>query len=99
MPECIIDLLILFVGSWKLDAYISWTCYGRTSTNLLGTHPFGLSQRTLRTLPPSKTNSITMDLFSLIDSIVYYPSTTPEEEGIPVEFETGGNTGVGCVIV
>lgn len=49
--------------------------------------------------PPSKTNSITMDLFSLIDSIVYYPSTTPEEEGIPVEFETGGNTGVGCVIV
>ena len=31
-----------------------------------------------------------MDLFSLIDFLVYHPFTTPEEEGIPAEFETSG---------
>jgi len=39
-----------------------------------------------------------MDLFSLLDSIVYHPFTTPEEEGIPTEFETKGSGGSGCVI-
>jgi len=41
-----------------------------------------------------------MDILSLLDSIVYQPFTTPEEEGVPVEFETksGDCSHCGCVI-
>ena len=48
---------------------------------------------------PSATSSITMDLFFFLDFAFYYPPTAPEEEEIPIEFETHGSSGIThCVV-